>query len=117
MRFSNSRRTEQQYVFPMSHKAGCCQFADLCLIEGWLKREVELIKRLDEREARQACFHGHIPFHTGAHFEHPACDPETPHTSSFLWQLPRQADRGALARASTLSVPGWLASARSGDRS
>src|SRR5438105_946328 len=56
MRFSHSRWAQQQNVFPMSHKAGRCQFAELCLIESWLKREVELLKRLDEREARLACF-------------------------------------------------------------
>jgi len=63
----------RQNVFPMSHKASRRQFTDVRLIECWLKGEVKLIERLHERKASQACFHGHIPLHTGAHFhvEHP----------------------------------------------
>jgi hypothetical protein len=52
----------------MSHEACRCQFSDLHLVERWLKGEVKLIERLDEREASQARFHGHIPFHAGTHF-------------------------------------------------
>jgi len=42
VRFSNARGAQQQNVFPMSHKAGRCQFADLRLIERWLKGEIEV---------------------------------------------------------------------------
>src|SRR5947199_8456419 len=67
VRFSNSRRPQQQNVFSMSHKPCCRQFADLCRISRWLKGEVKLLKCLDERKASQACFHGHIPLHTSTH--------------------------------------------------
>src|SRR6266702_5064597 len=53
----------------MSHKPSRRQFTDLRLIEGWLKGEVKLLERLDERKTSQACFHGHISFHTSAHFD------------------------------------------------
>jgi len=51
----------------MSHKASRRQFTDLRRISRWLKGEVELIECLDERKARQACFHGHISLHTRTH--------------------------------------------------
>src|SRR6266568_1182155 len=101
----------------MSHKPSRRQFTDLRLIERWLKGEVKLLERLDERKASQAGFHGHIPLNTGTHLEHPARDPETPHRSNSLWLLPRRVDPGALAHASTSSVPESPASAHSGDRS
>src|SRR5436190_14149310 len=53
----------------MSHKPSRRQFTDLRLIERWLKGEVKLIERLDERKTSQACFHGHISLHTSAHFD------------------------------------------------
>jgi hypothetical protein len=53
----------------MSHKPSRRQLTDLCLIKGWLKGEVKLIERLDERKTGQACFHGHISLHTSAHFD------------------------------------------------
>lgn len=53
----------------MSHKPSCRQFPDLRLIEGWLKGEVKLLERLDERKVSQAGFHGHIPLHTGTHLD------------------------------------------------
>src|SRR5438552_18782850 len=101
----------------MSHKASRRQFTDLRRISCWLKGEVKLIERLNERKASQACFHGHIPLHTGAHFELPAPDRETPHRSNSLWRLPRRADQDALAHASTSSVPEWPVSAHTGARS
>src|SRR2546423_3165182 len=67
MRFPNAGRAQEQNVFTMSHEPSRRQFTDLHLIERWLKREVKLIECLDERKARQACFHGHISLHTGTY--------------------------------------------------
>src|SRR5947209_5233685 len=53
----------------MSHKPCRRQFTELRLIERWLKGEVKLLERLDERKAGQTCFHGHIALHTGAYFD------------------------------------------------
>jgi hypothetical protein len=53
----------------VSHKPSRRQFTDLRLIERWLKGEVKLLERFDKRKASQACFHGHIPLHTGTHLD------------------------------------------------
>src|SRR5256885_13352715 len=52
----------------MSHKSSRRQLTDLRLVERWLKREVKLIECLDERKARQACFHGNVWLNRGTHF-------------------------------------------------